>query len=71
MLSDAVTFSVQVSKLFDSLEKLYNLFKKSEKIHSLFESSQIDVNCAVLSIKRINTVRWNDREFSLHIFKEV
>ena len=66
VLPVATTASVQVSKLFNNLEELYNLCKKSEKIHGLFESSQIDMNCAVLSVKRINKVLWDAWEFSLH-----
>ena len=68
VLSDSAGASIQVIKLFDNLEKLYNLFRKSQKIHDLFESIQKEKKLNVLSLKRINTVRWSSREFSLKAF---
>ena len=63
VFSDSACASVQVIKLFDNLEMLYNLFKKSQKIHNLFESTQN--NLKVISLKRVTTVRWSFREFSV------
>ena len=40
VLSDSAGASVEVIKLFDNLEKLYNLFRKSQKIHNLYEAMQ-------------------------------
>ena len=68
VLSDSAGASVQVIKLFDNLEKLYNLFLKSQKIHDLFESIQKEKKLTVISLKSINTVRWSSREFSLKAF---
>ena len=68
VLSDSAGASIQVIKLFDNLEKLYNLFQKSQKIHDLFESIQKEKKLNVISLKRINTVRWSSREFSLKAF---
>ena len=66
--SDTASVSIHVSKLFDNLEKLYNMFRKSQPIHEMFERKQKDMGLDVLSIKRINTVRCNSREFSLRAF---
>ena len=68
VLSDSAGASVQVIKLFANLEKLYNLFRKSQKIHDLFESIQKEKKLNVTSLKRINTLRWSSREFSLKEF---
>ena len=68
VLSDFASVSIHVSKLFDDLEKLYNMFRKSQPIHEMFERKQKEIGLDVLSIKRINTVRWNSREFGLRAF---
>ena len=46
------------------------LFSKSQPIHVIFEATQKALNVDILSVKRINTVRWNSREFSLDLFLE-
>ena len=68
VLSDSAGASIQVIKLFDNLEKLYNLFRKSQKIHDLSESIQKEKRLNVISLKHINTVRWSSMEFSLKAF---
>ena len=57
-----------MSKLFDDLEKLYNMFRKSQPIHEMSERKQKEMGLDFLSIKRINTGSWNSREFSLRAF---
>ena len=41
---------------------------KSHNIYQLFETVQKAQNLKVFSLKRINTVRWSSREFSLKVF---
>ena len=57
----------KVISLFNNLEALYVLFSKSQRIHGLFETAQLEENLKVLSLKRLNTVRWNSREFCLKV----
>ena len=66
VLSNSTGASVQVFKLFDNLEIMYNLFRKSQKIHNLFKSTQNKLK--VISLKRVTTVRWSSREFNLQAF---
>ena len=40
VLSDIASVSIHVSKLFDDLEKLYNMFRMSQTIHEMFERKQ-------------------------------
>lgn len=69
VLSDAATASVDVEKLFDNLQALYVMTSKSQPIHQLFEDCQKELEeKTVRSLKRIDTVRWSAREFSLDIF---
>ena len=68
VLSDSASTAINVTSLFSDLEKTYTLFSQSEKIHSMFESVQKVQNLKVLSLKRVNTVRWNSREYSLKVF---
>ena len=68
VLSDSVSTPINVTFLFNDLEKTYTLFSQSEKIHSMFESVQKADNLKVLTLKRVNTVRWNSREYSLKVF---
>ena len=68
VLSDSAGAAINVISLFSNLEKTYTLFSQSEKIHSMFESIQKDQQLKVLALKRINTVRWHSREFSLKVF---
>ena len=67
VLSDSAGIAVQVISLFNNLEALYVLFSKSQRIHGLFETAQLEENLKVLSLKRLNTVRWNSREFCLKV----
>jgi hypothetical protein len=68
VLSDSAGAAINVISLFSNLKKTYTLFSQSEKIHSMFETTQKDQKLKVLSLKRINTVRWSSREFSLKVF---
>ena len=68
VLSSAATASIHVCKLFDDLEKLYTMFSRSQPIHEMFEKRQKEKGLKILSLKRINTVRWNAREFCLRTF---
>lgn len=67
VLSDSASVSVPVISLFSDLEALYVLFSKTQKIHDLFEAVQREDNLKVLSLKRLNTVRWHSREFCLKV----
>ena len=49
---------------------MYALFGRSQKVHSLFEDTQKDERLKVLTLKRVNTVRWHSREFCLKVFLE-
>ena len=63
--------STNVVKLFDDLGSLHNLFNRSMKIHALFEEIQKEKQLQyVLSVKRLNTVRWSSRELCLKILHE-
>ena len=44
------------------------IFSKSHKVHELFQSVQKNRSLKVLSIKRLNRVRWNSKEFCLQVF---
>ena len=68
VLSDSASTAINVTSLFNDLEKTYTLFSQSEKIHSMFESVQKEENLKVLTLKRVNTVGWNSREYSLKVF---
>ena len=59
VLSDSASTAIDYISLFGNLEKTYAIFSQSEKIHSMFESIQKDQKLKVLSLKHINTVRWN------------
>ena len=54
VLSDTTSVSIHVSKLFDDLEKLYNMFRKSQPIHEIFERIQKEMGIDVLSINGFN-----------------
>ena len=68
VLSDSSSTAINVTSLFNDLEKTYTLFSQSEKCHSMFESVQKEENVKVLTLKGVNTVRWNSREYSLKVF---
>ncbi|XP_046855188.1 uncharacterized protein LOC124448235 [Xenia sp. Carnegie-2017] len=68
VLSDSTCVAIDVITLFDSLEKLHVLFNNSHKVHELFQLVQKNENLKIFSIKRLNTVRWNAREFCLNVF---
>lgn len=69
VLSDAATASLEVEKLFDNLQALYVMVSRSQPIHQLFEDCQKQLKEeSIRSLKRIDTVRWSAREFSLDIF---
>ena len=64
-MSDSASVDVQVISLFN--EVLYVLFSKTQRIHDLFEAVQLEENLKVLSLKRLNTVRWHSRELCLKV----
>ena len=68
VLSDSASVAVQVISLFNELEAVYVLFSKTQRIHDLFEAVELEDNLKVLSLKRLNTVRWHSREFGLKVF---
>ena len=68
VLADSASFAINVISLFSNLEKLYLLYSKSKKVHELFESAKKNAQLQVFSVKRLNPVRWNAREFCLEIF---
>ncbi|CAB4011234.1 zinc finger MYM-type 1-like [Paramuricea clavata] len=65
--SDSASVDVQVISLFNDLEALYVLFSKTQRIHDLFEAVQLEENLKVLSLKRLNTVRWHSLELCLKV----
>ena len=67
VLSDSASVAVPVISLFNDLEALYVLFSKTQRIHDLFETVQREENLKVLSLKRLNTVRWRSRESCLKV----
>ncbi|CAB4034460.1 zinc finger MYM-type 1-like [Paramuricea clavata] len=67
VLSDSASVDVQVISLFNDLEALYVLFRKTQRIYDLFEAVQLEENLKVLSLKRLNTVRWHSRELCLKV----
>ena len=67
VLSDSASVAVPVISLFNDLEALYVLFSKTQRIHDLFETVQREENLKVLSLKRLNTVRWHSRESCLKV----
>ena len=70
VLSDSASAAIDAISLFGKLEKVYALFSRSQKIHSVFEDIQKDERLKVLTLKRVNTVRWHSREFCLKVFLE-
>ena len=44
VLSDSASTAINVTSLFNDLEKTYTLFRQSKKIHSMFESVQKEEN---------------------------
>ena len=62
VLPNTTTTSLQVSQLFNDLRKIYNIFLASHNL-SMNCSNQREMGLEILSNKRINTVRWNYREF--------
>ena len=69
-LKDSVGVDINVTILFDSLEPLHHLFNRCHKIHGYFEKVQENVNAEVMTIKRLNTVRWILRELCLKVFHQ-
>ena len=67
VLSDSASVDVQVISLFNDLKALYVLFSKTQRIHDLFEAVQLEENLKVLSLKRLNTVRWHSHELCLKV----
>ena len=67
VLSDSAGVAVQVISFFNELESLYVHFSKLQRIHDLFEAVQLENNLKILSLKRLNTVRWHSREFCLKV----
>ena len=69
-LKDFVGVDINVAILFESLESLHHLFNRCHKIHGYFENAQQNVNIEVMTIKRLNTVRWISRELCLKVFHQ-
>ena len=67
VLSDSASVAVPVNSLFNDLEALCVLFSKTQRIHDLFETVLREENRKVLSLKRLNTVRWHSRESCLKV----
>ena len=67
VLSDSASVAVPVISLFNDLEALYVLFSKTQRIHDLFETVQREENLKVLSLKRLNTIRWHSRKSCLKV----
>ena len=63
LILKGVSFDKLVAQTYDGAlnmkEALYVLFSKTQRIHDLFETVQREKNLKVLSIKRLNTVRWH------------
>ena len=72
VLKDAVAVdTTNVVKLFDDLGSLHNLFNRSMKIHELFVEIQKEKQLQyVVSVKRLNTMRWSSRELCLKVLHE-
>ena len=68
VLKDTVSADDNVVTLFDRLGSLHNLLNQSMKIHKYFEDAQKDTDLEVITVKRINTVRWSSRELCLKVF---
>ena len=70
VMSDSVGAGMNVGILFDSLEALHNLFNRCHKVHEYFEKAQKNEGIQVLTVKRLNTVRWSSREICLDTFNK-
>ena len=68
VLKDSVSDDKYVVILFDKLEALHNVVNRCMKIHEKFVDAQKELDLDVLSIKRLNTVRWSSREPCLKVF---
>ena len=68
VLKDTVSDDNNVVTLFEKLESLHNLVNRSMKVHNMFDDAQKDSGLEVLSVKRLNTVRWSSRELCLKVF---
>ena len=68
VLSDCASVALDAANLFSYLESMYLLVTKCAEIEKIFRKAQEDRSLSYLSLKRINTVRWNSRELSLHVF---
>ena len=67
---DSVGADMNVGILFDSLGAFHNLFNRCHKVHKYFEKAQKNESIQVLTVKRLNTVRWSSREICLDIFNK-
>ena len=68
VLSDCASVALDAANLFSYLESMYLSFTKRAEIEKIFRNAQEDRNLRYISLKRINTVRWNSRELSLDVF---
>ena len=68
VLKDTVSGEGLVHELFEKLESLHNLVNRTTKVHQDFENVQKEMGLDPLSVKRLNTVRWNSRELCLKVF---
>ena len=71
VLSDCASVALNAANLFSYLESMYPLFTKCAEIEKVFRNAQEDRNLRYISLKRINTVRWNSRELSLDVFLQM
>ena len=67
VLSESASVAVPVISLFNDLEALYVLFSKTQRMHGLFEAAPREGNLKVLSLKRLNTIRWHSRKLCLKV----
>ena len=67
VLKDTASADENVVTLFDNLEALHNLFNRSTKIHKFLRSLKKMPRLEMLTVKRLNTVRWSSRELCLKV----
>ena len=70
LMSDSVGADMNIGISFDSLGALHSFFNRCHKVHEYFEKAQKNEGIQVLTVKRLNTVRWSSREICLDIFNK-
>ena len=68
VLGHTARASLDVEKLFENLQVLYVKVSKSQSIDQRFEDCQEEMQLAIQSLRRINTVRWSAREYCFDMF---